>query len=791
MDDFSKRWNNHLRRSSRKTPDIWYPLCDQDACEDYQHPRDDNAEPGCPKENHITDSHTQLIDHYGTVERTAWVQPQRPAAESSGDSPETSARPARPILNDRDRRSKRASPTRSVKTVRFRSVSPPKPAKVRHATLRGVASRVGRLWSPHDNNAATAPRTSKATYWRESSSGLVSKPCHQPRSSPPPRLRRATPAAIPPVDDDSTDIIKQPETHPISQEQLVAEVKGIYAGLVMVESKCIEIQIQQSSQTDPANKLNNDQWQALTALHRTLIHEHHDFFLASQHPSASPALRRLAAKYAMPARLWRHGIHSYLELLRHRLPASLDHMLTFIYMAYSMMALLYETVPTFEDTWIECLGDLGRYRMAIEDDDIRDREVWTAVSRHWYSRASDTAPITGRFYHHLAILARPNALQQLYYYSKSLCVEMPFPSARESIMTLFEPIMSRTPNHQQARLPPTELNFVKTHGIMFSGKQMEELESAMGALFHSLDNHIGRSTRRWLESGYHMAISNICALTGYGDQTNLIAAALKAFSRTNLKPAGSQDQPMREATASETPSVNAKLATSNSTNQLPNALRLLTGTYDVVCRRFGDPNILPFLHVTLVFVHHLTFCPDAMAYLAPHFPWKLTALMLNTLLKGSSSSSPNASQGSGLARLLESDQFPGAVKEGKDVKEGVEGAGRRRRPLPDDFAIRGFSWAEKYLPDGWFVTEEKIDDDEKYFELASMTEERSERVVWLGCRIAKREGGRWLKLDNKEKRFGVSHEYEVKLDLEVPGQNPIIPGETVDYGELHDAGTVA
>ncbi len=56
-------------------------------------------------------------------------------------------------------------------------------------------------------------------------------------------------------------------------------------------------------------------------------------------------------------------------------------MLAFIYLAYSMMALLYETVPAFEDTWIECLGDLGRYRMAIEDDDIRDREVWTGVAR--------------------------------------------------------------------------------------------------------------------------------------------------------------------------------------------------------------------------------------------------------------------------------------------------------------------------------------------------------------------------------------------------------------------------
>lgn len=128
----------------------------------------------------------------------------------------------------------------------------------------------------------------------------------------------------------------------------------------MVESKCIEVDNAQSSQSE--TQLNNEQWQALIALHRTLLHEHHDFFLASQHPSASQALRRLASKYAMPARMWRHGIHSFLELLRHRLPHSLEHMLTFIYLAYSMMALLYETVPAFEDTWIECLGDLGRYR---------------------------------------------------------------------------------------------------------------------------------------------------------------------------------------------------------------------------------------------------------------------------------------------------------------------------------------------------------------------------------------------------------------------------------------------
>ncbi len=278
------------------------------------------------------------------------------------------------------------------------------------------------------------------------------------------------------------DIIRQPETRPISQEQLVAEVKGIYAGLVMVEAKCIEVDnnqviLAQAEESQP--KLNNEQWQALIALHRTLLHEHHDFFLASQHPSASPALRRLASKYAMPARMWRHGIHSFLELLRHRLPASLDHMLAFIYLAYSMMALLYETVPAFEDTWIECLGDLGRYRMAIEDDDIRDREVWTGVARHWYSNASDKAPTTGRLYHHLAILARPNALQQLFYYTKSLCVVVPFTSATESILTLFETVLNADTGHGQYRLPPLDAAFVKAHGLLFTERNMERFEPAV------------------------------------------------------------------------------------------------------------------------------------------------------------------------------------------------------------------------------------------------------------------------------------------------------------------------
>jgi hypothetical protein len=181
-------------------------------------------------------------------------------------------------------------------------------------------------------------------------------------------------------------LLLQPDSRSISQEQLASEVKSIYAGLTMVETKCIHVDRAQAAaaqdNADPNNKLASDHWQALITLHRTLLHEHHDFFLASQHPSG-PELHDLAAKYSMPARMWKHGIHSFLELLRRRLPDSIDYMLAFIYLAYQMIALLYETVPEFEATWIECLGDLARYRMAIEDQDIRDRETWAGVARSW------------------------------------------------------------------------------------------------------------------------------------------------------------------------------------------------------------------------------------------------------------------------------------------------------------------------------------------------------------------------------------------------------------------------
>ncbi|OTA00664.1 hypothetical protein A9Z42_0009160 [Trichoderma parareesei] len=512
-----------------------------------------------------------------------------------------------------------------------------------------------------------------------------------------------------------TQMIRQPETRPISQEQLVAEVKGIYAGLVMVESKCIEVDNAQSANKDSPQQLNNEQWQALIALHRTLLHEHHDFFLASQHPSASPALRRLASKYAMPARMWRHGIHSFLELLRHRLPLSLEHMLTFIYIAYSMMALLYETVPAFEDTWIECLGDLGRYRMAIEDDDIRDRETWTAVSRYWYSKASDKLPTTGRLYHHLAILARPNALQQTYYYTKSLCVPIPFLSARESVMTLFDPVLSSGP----PRLEPVDLAFVRILAIFFCGKEKDLLGTSCRQFLSLLDGHIARMTKAWLEAGYYMGISISCSLLGFGSDSNVLKSAIVP------KRADEMDVASETAPPEAVP-----------TTTFHQSLSLAVQTLQIVIERWGDMNILPFIHTQMVFIHHLSKFPSAMKHIEQKYPWKLISTMLN-YLKRSCKFEPR----------MDSEVFPGA--ENQD----------HYRPLPEDYAMRGLIYTEEYFPLQWFAGE-AVEEDEKYFEQASMVDVRKERILWIGRQIASQ--GKWIIWKEESATFDVPAEYDVE-----------------------------
>lgn len=665
-----------------------------------------------------------------------------------------------------------------------------------------------------------------------STSSSPAKPFGGPAAGQPQPLQRAdTFPSIPPYQQyGSTSVARlrypnielQPKTRPITLTQLVNEVKGIYVGLAMVESKCIEID-SESSAIDPQVKLDDGQWQALLNLHRTLLHEHHDFMLASQHPSASPALRRVAQKYAIPARMWRHGIHSFLELLRHRLPASREHMITFIYMAYSIIALLYETVRTFEDTWVECLGDLSRYRMAIEDDNQRVRDTWTNVSRRWYSLASDRAPTTGRLHHHLAILARPYVVTQLYYYVKSLCTPIPFTSTRESIMTLLDPVLNNATQH----VPPIELAFIKAHAILFknSMKTTPDFRPTVTHLLAGLDDHIALSARGWVETGVYMAIVNSCSLLAYGGDDNVLMRVLRdEMNRSamegdvNIHPDSRETSALAEVLVNipaDVPMAGMKEATHKAKEPvvadpeilkgLEPAQRLVTEMDCVVFSRVGDANCHGYIHARLVWMLCLARVPEGMAYVEYAFPWEKLVATLNNMLLTSERYDKIEQE------VFMQPQVDRKAEEEKRIKEiqfkqqqqqqAAAAAGDNSpfvptepvstnippmpppvrsdadKPLPDDWFLRGLLWSEYNYPTGWFANMDSADEDEKLMESASTRLTRKERVLWMACRLAMFKT--WITYDAKAHVFSVTEAFRTPLeDVEDDDEQAIFLDET-------------
>ncbi|KAI1669328.1 EST1-DNA-bind domain containing protein [Pyrenophora tritici-repentis] len=623
--------------------------------------------------------------------------------------------------------------------------------------------------SPHP----TTPEPSSA--WSTDVTKSSKLPSPQPQSSerqqqqttskPQQSQRQPGVLHLPRTDPRYPNLILQPDSRPISQEELASEVKSIYAGLIMVENKCMHVDRAQAAaaaqEGEAKTNLASDHWQALIALHRTLLHEHHDFFLASQHPSSSPALRRLAGKYSMPARMWKHGIHSFLELLRRRLPESIDHMLAFIYLAYQMVALLYETVPAFEDTWIECLGDLGRYRMAIEDEDVRDRETWAGVARSWYIKAADKNPTVGRLYHHLAILARPHPLLQMYYYSRSLASVKPFENARDSIKTLLDPLVGKSKHTPLGDLTNEEV-LILAHAEQFDHSSMEddpfgtdsknptaEFMTIKAEFTKKLDIHIGRVTAKWKDLGVYVAVANIAGWFDYGKDKNLIrhaflqqlypppqkppviveASKIKAVLSDQQERGEKKDQKKEEEkkipeTAAEWTDAIEEMEATNCQYKIA---KLLTNeTSAMVFRRLGDKNVFPHVHVMLAFFSNLA-SSTYVSFLVADAPWTELVAFLNTLIKNETRHSQSANKKLNIDTLLATDVFP---REGERDDE---------LPLPEDYHIRGQIWAQ-HFPDKWF--ERERDEEERYLELASTAKNRVERILRLAFSLTTHN--RWI-----------------------------------------------
>ena len=516
---------------------------------------------------------------------------------------------------------------------------------------------------------------------------------------------------------------REPESSPLSQEQLEDEVKGIYGGLVMVEAKCITMDAAQAA--NPQAELTSEQWQARIALHRTLLYEHHDFLMATQHPSGTPALRELPTKYSMPARMWKHGIHAFLEVLRNHRPKSQDFMLAFIYIAYQMMALLFETVPSFIDTWIECLGDLSRYRMAIEEDK-EAHATWGGVAARWYTLASDRHPATGRLYHHLGILERPS-LRKFCFYAKSLSCVVPFWNAQDSLTTLCTPIVQDEKTLQSSR-HSAEARIVTFHALVYLKNHSIAAEEVGHHALELLDQQ--RSKLR--DIGAFLAVTNVAALFEFGSQSNPFWQLYATVINYTVQ----MSRPSANAISSASNNNRGRswlmgVSPAQESKSIVRAADFCTATFNKIFRAYDEPfqmyDTLPYAHITLVWLHslhklriQLRYCDlphDSFAEFAKPTGFSSDALtkFLNSLVHHHPVS----------ARVLECAR-QGLFPAPEQLGDGC--------PLPEDYLLRGLIWSQFYFLPGWF--DRQNEDDGRMIESPSTQKARAERVLWLGLYLA-------------------------------------------------------
>jgi hypothetical protein len=385
---------------------------------------------------------------------------------------------------------------------------------------------------------------------------------------------------------------------PISQEQLRAEVEGIYSGLVMIEAKCMDTEAQKASQSN--DELSTEQWQALVALHITLLHEHHDVLMATQHLSTDPSLVGLAETYSMPARMGKHGIYTFLELLGHYRPHSQEHMITFIHIAYQMVSLLLETAPRLTDTWVECLGDLARYRMAIEED-REIHTVWGGVARHWYVKAADRQPSFGRLYHHSGILEKPS-LHKFYLYGRALTSIVPFLNAKESLSTLCTLIVEDEQIIHEGSKSLDAL-VICFHARRFFSKPTGLVGQAYSATLAKLDTQPEETIGTL---GVPLAVTNTIALLGFGSTENIYRQLFdSALGQDVLDPGSPQSRsPVSRSTENAT-----SLNVDRFQRPADSGLDFCYGSFNSILRREPCkqmlPGLLPYVHVMLVFIKSL------------------------------------------------------------------------------------------------------------------------------------------------------------------------------------------
>ncbi|ORY21103.1 hypothetical protein BCR39DRAFT_474669 [Naematelia encephala] len=465
-------------------------------------------------------------------------------------------------------------------------------------------------------------------------------------------------------------------------------------------------------------------WLGLIARHKELADLHHDFLVRVFDPLVPATFQQLAVRYNIPSRLWQTGFHLILERLRHawmsHQPAALDLLTDFVYDSYKFYTDLLEdqSLLNFRTAWIEALGDLARYRMAIashlasetkpqsstpvfgtDDDndepqtsgasigaevaenwDVEDKETWRTTARDWYNMGITEKPGEGRLHHHLALLSRDVPGQEaraLHHFTKSLVVTHQFETSRESILPLFDSALQ-----SQRSLPEaTAVDlFVRLHGMLFTKISLDNFPSVMSRYIERLQEDasldgVSRKATITQVDWMLMASVNLAAILQYGAATGIIRKALaqEGYERRKMQAAagdedgdgeGEGDLPDPSGPSTEEgevppPSHNDAPITPTYTYALQLAFEVFQFTLSHPNRLQGLHSVLnPYLTLFCTFLSTLFRQPHVATLLIPSVPWIQLVDFINA------------------ANL--------------DIREETRLA--FGPPLPEDWAVRGMEW---------------------------------------------------------------------------------------------------
>ena len=415
----------------------------------------------------------------------------------------------------------------------------------------------------------------------------------------------------------------------------------------------------------------------LIPLNWLLLCLHHDIFLISEQPTASLALKNSIMERDMPARLWQYGIGQLLELLRDQLPSEYP---AFLNRSIEIMTQLQKSIPVFNHAWRECLGDLARCCMA-EAPDTEARKRWAQVARNYYLQLSGGLRI-GRIQHHLAVLAWPDKLQQLFHYTKSLVNFRPFPAAGESISFLFDPVLKSEPDGHLVTA------FVAAHGHLFH-HSFRHFRGHMEQYLSKLREYIHQVGEEFEINGIYMALCNFAPIFEYGSENALLPPT---FRLALLRQDEIEGYEVQEVSSS-------KMIHSGSS--------ISFGTFSIILDQVGNEHVYPAVHVYLVFIWCMAH-NDTTKWIDYLVPWKKVATFLNRMACDDID-----------FRVIERDEFP------------IMGG----RCIPEDLLICGHVWGQSYFALNFFKY--PTTEDNSLMKEPSKSAFRKYRCLWLDRQLSK------------------------------------------------------